>query len=502
VVGVNPGSTSLYIVKVFDGPSCGWAYSSDLIDATNHCKEAGADIISMSLGGSGKSRAEDKAFKALDNDGILSIAAAGNDGNTRKSYPASYDSVVSVAAVDRNNLVADFSQQNSAVELAAPGVDVLSTVPWLSTNTVTAAGRTYNGGQIENAALGSAAGNLVDGGLCNSSGNWENRVVLCQRGDISFLDKVSNVEAGDGIAAVIYNNEAGGFSGTLGDGNTSAIPAIALSLADGQQLVADNLGTSGNVVSTFDPSGSGYEYWSGTSMATPHVSGVAALVWSSDLALTNTDIRDALTQTAHDLGDTGRDAAYGYGLVQAKSAWNSLGGSSGSTNQAPTASFTASCNELDCTFDGNASSDPEEGDLSYAWDFGNNAEGTGIISNNLYASSGTYTISLTVTDDGGATNRQTKNISVSNGSNVTALEISDVSAAKTKGTSFAISWTTNLAADSTVTFTCCGDFSNADLLTSHSMTFRGSKGSSYEYWVHSRSENGEDKSAGPFTFKN
>jgi serine protease len=185
VVGVNPGTTSLYIVKVFDGASCGWTYSSDLVDAANRCSAAGADIISMSLGGGIKSRTEDRAFRNLDKAGILSIAAAGNDGNTRKSYPASYNSVVSVAAVDSNNVVADFSQQNSAVELAAPGVSVLSTVPWSAVNTLTVDSVTYHGGQIEFAALGTASGTVVNGYLCDSVGSWSGKVVMCERGDMN-----------------------------------------------------------------------------------------------------------------------------------------------------------------------------------------------------------------------------------------------------------------------------------------------------------------------------
>ena len=54
-------------------------------------------------------------------DGMLLIAAAGNGGNTAKSYPASYDSVISVAAVDSNANHVSFSQRNTQVELAAPG---------------------------------------------------------------------------------------------------------------------------------------------------------------------------------------------------------------------------------------------------------------------------------------------------------------------------------------------------------------------------------------------
>ena len=125
VVGVNnSGGMNLHIIKVFGAD--GWAYSSDLIAAHDACVTAGADITNMSLGGSFKSRTEDRAFGRSP---LLNIAAAGNDGNTRKSYPASYSSVVSVAAVDSAQELASFSQRNSEVELSGPGVSVLSTVP-------------------------------------------------------------------------------------------------------------------------------------------------------------------------------------------------------------------------------------------------------------------------------------------------------------------------------------------------------------------------------------
>ena len=66
--------------------------------------------------------------------------------------------------------------------------------------------------------------------------------------------------------------------------------------------------------------GSGYEAWGGTSMATPHVAGVAALLWSARPDASNIEIRQAMTATALDLGVEGRDIAYGFGLVQAYDA--------------------------------------------------------------------------------------------------------------------------------------------------------------------------------------
>jgi serine protease len=320
VVGVTPGTINLYIVKVF-GDDGAWAYSSTLVDAANRCASAGANIISMSLGGSKSSTTEQRAFNTLYNNGILSVAAAGNDGSTIYNYPGSYASVVSVAAIDSSMVVADFSNQNDQVDLAAPGVAVLSTLPYIDTSVVSVDGLDYIANHIEYSGRGAASGALVAGGLCDSVGAWAGMVVLCERGTIDFYTKVANVQSGGGVAAVIYNNVSGTFLGTLGEGNTSIIIGVSLSQEDGQYLVANKLGSIASVSSAVTIPASGYEAWDGTSMATPHVSAAAALVWSSRPSATNTSVRDALYATAHDLGTAGRDNAYGYGLVQAYDAY-------------------------------------------------------------------------------------------------------------------------------------------------------------------------------------
>jgi len=227
-------------------------------------------------------------------------------------------------------VVADFSQTNDQVELSGPGVGVLSTVPYLDATSVTVDGIAYVAAHIEYSARGSASGALVDGGRClTTNGAWSGKVVLCERGDISFYDKTMNVQNSGGSAAVIYNNVPGGFLGTLGDGNSSTIIAISLSQEDGQYLVANKLGLNAVVSSIYSAPANGYEYYDGTSMATPHVSAVAALVWSADPTATNDEIRAVLQQTALDLGAAGRDNLYGFGLVQAKDAIDALLGGGG-----------------------------------------------------------------------------------------------------------------------------------------------------------------------------
>lgn len=200
VVGVNPDPTkfSFHIGKGLTDSGTG--SNAGVMAAVNSCVDAGARVISMSLGGGSYSHEDDAVFKNLyEEKRVLIIAAAGNDGNADMSYPASYPHVVSVAAVDGNENVAYFSQANAQVEIAGPGVDVRSTVP-------------------------------------------------------------------------------------------------------------DDT----------------YDTYSGTSMATPHVAGVAALVWSYFPSCSNHQIRGALLRTARDKGEAGCDATYGHGIVDAAAAFDLL----------------------------------------------------------------------------------------------------------------------------------------------------------------------------------
>jgi serine protease len=329
VVGVNPGgpdSVELYIVKVFDGPECGWTYSSTLANAASQCQAAGANIISMSLGGPTKNKTEERAFNNLYSAGILSIAAAGNEGTSANNYPASYTSVVSVAAIDANKVVADFSQFNSQVELAAPGVGVLSTLPYISENWALVDGVKYAANHVDLSALGATTAPLDDGGLCiDETSDLTGKIALCQRGTTSFLEKVNNATSRHAAGVIIYNNVSGNDLFTLGEG-TSDLVVISVSLEDGVFLVENKLEKVTTISANTFYNENGYEAWDGTSMATPHVSGVAALIWSAFPNFSNVQIRNALTGSAMDLGTAGRDVYYGFGLVQAKAALTLLGG--------------------------------------------------------------------------------------------------------------------------------------------------------------------------------
>jgi len=112
----------------------------------------------------------------------------------------------------------------------------------------------------------------------------------------------------------------GELFGTLGETATS-IPSVGATQADGE-IMKVQLGQTAYVAVT----ATNYDYYNGTSMATPHVAGVAALVWSKyPNTCSGAQLRASLTKSAQDLGPVGRDDEFGYGLVQAKAAFDRIG---------------------------------------------------------------------------------------------------------------------------------------------------------------------------------
>ena len=130
VVGVAPGA-KLIAIKVLDRRGSGfWSWVASGID---WAKTKGANVANMSLGGGPSTTVESACSAAWNSgNGVLLCAAAGNsgDGKTTTSewdYPASYSTVVSVAAVDSSDVAASWSNTNSDVEVSGPGVSITST---------------------------------------------------------------------------------------------------------------------------------------------------------------------------------------------------------------------------------------------------------------------------------------------------------------------------------------------------------------------------------------
>jgi thermitase len=130
VAGTTPNAT-FAICKALR-TAAGTGLTSDVANCINWTHTRGSKVISMSLGGGESTTLRNavvNAWKGGAANGSVLIAAAGNDGDSTLNYPAAYAEVVSVAATDHNDARASFSNANSDVEIAAPGVDVLSTIP-------------------------------------------------------------------------------------------------------------------------------------------------------------------------------------------------------------------------------------------------------------------------------------------------------------------------------------------------------------------------------------
>ncbi|WP_267640423.1 S8 family serine peptidase [Haloarchaeobius amylolyticus] len=100
--------------------------TADIADAVQWAADQGADIINMSLGGGGYTDTMKNAVSYAVDNGALPICAAGNAGEGSVDYPAAYNECVAVSAVDENEDLASFSNYGSKIDVAAPGVDILS----------------------------------------------------------------------------------------------------------------------------------------------------------------------------------------------------------------------------------------------------------------------------------------------------------------------------------------------------------------------------------------
>ncbi|NSC24219.1 type VII secretion-associated serine protease mycosin [Streptomyces albus subsp. chlorinus] len=131
-VGLAPKAT---IIPIKQNDANGSGTAESLARSIDYAVEAGADVINISQD-TAEALQPDSTLqlavrRALDAD-VVVVASAGNDGlggNVKKTYPASYPGVLAVASSDRNNERAPFSQSGDFVDVAAPGVDIVSTVP-------------------------------------------------------------------------------------------------------------------------------------------------------------------------------------------------------------------------------------------------------------------------------------------------------------------------------------------------------------------------------------
>jgi len=336
VVGIAP-RVKLWSVKVLD--SSGSGSSENIIAAldwvTQQKAKLGGDwVLNFSLGSSTPDVTERSAFTRAASSGLLICAASGNDSQAGApapvGYPAAYSGVFAIGAIDSTKAIATFSNQGPSLGAVAPGVSVLSTFP-IGTGESAGVSMSNTGipaKPLQGSAKGTVTGHFVYCGYGTQSeipASVAGNIALIQRGNnVFFYDKAKNAKEAGATAVLIFNN-GGDFS--AGFTLTSSDPAAAWTQTYDFPLtvIVDTndgatIGNNPNATVTVTDGPSDYEVLSGTSMATPHATGVAALVWSVAPQMSSSDVIAALEANADDLCAQGFDTVFGNGLVDALAA--------------------------------------------------------------------------------------------------------------------------------------------------------------------------------------
>lgn len=241
-------------------------------------------------------------------------------------------------------------------------------------------------------------------------------------GASSTLDTAvqNSIAAGVGYAVAAGN---GNFIGRQDDACKYSPARVPAAMTIGATTSSDakaSYSNYGNCVDWFAPGSGITSAWhtsntatntiSGTSMATPHTAGAAALYLQANPGASPQQVRDALYNATTKGIVTSSSTANNHLLY----TFFSGGGDPPPppSNVAPTADFGHSCSGLSCSFT-DTSSDSDGTVVGWSWNFGDGTTSTAQNPSKTYASGGTYTVSLTVTDDDGATGSTSRSVSVS-----------------------------------------------------------------------------------------
>lgn len=302
-----------------------------IVQGLNYAVAQKVDVVNMSLGGSMATPSERRAISKVLQANIPVVAASGNNGEAQVSYPAALSGVIAIGAVDSSLKKASFSQWGPELALVGPGVDVLSTVPAgqgmesVVTSNIDGARASYVSTTFEGAKkyYVPSVGELVDVGFGTLSEfqekNVQGKTVLVSRGMNPIMEKITNAVEAGAKDVLLYNNQPGLLRGSLtSDGSELSVGVFMIEQNSGASL-KQALKSGKSVTMTLSQVFTDYAVFSGTSMATPHVAGVVALMKSANKKLTPDQVKTILQQTAMPLTPNGQNEL-GAGLVNAEAA--------------------------------------------------------------------------------------------------------------------------------------------------------------------------------------
>ncbi|GBF91555.1 serine protease [Raphidocelis subcapitata] len=342
-------------------------------------------VINMSVGAPGPLTIEKLFFEeATKRNDMLFVASSGNNGTDPVqwlNYPSAYEGVLAVGAVNCKNEVMPWSQKNTRVDIVAPGADIISTYPQSRSSAAGATSGYLSFGNVSlNAAPGaffSGAGSVrapladcgygeskcdaAKGAICLVQGRARKgevdrdgspanggaegsvpstcelvkycvdqgakAVVLVPPAEIpGFGPYPQDVVAAPNLDCTFSGGTAcacwsGGLEKLWDGGKMPPVVAVTIDQADALRGAVKAGGAAPAAVETQRMA---YRRMSGTSMATPIVSGLAARLWAAFPDCTSHDLRTALQKTALDLGPRGWDDPSGAGLLQAEAAFDWL----------------------------------------------------------------------------------------------------------------------------------------------------------------------------------
>lgn len=332
--------------------------------------------------------------------------------------------------------------------------DIVDAIVWASGGSVSGIPANANPARVLNLSLGG-------GGACGSfqaainTARTNGSVFVVAAGNENQNVTNSSPANCSGVISVAATTKAGSRASYSNYGSTIVVSAPG---GAGTGGTADILSTLNSGTTT--QGSETYAYYAGTSMASPHVAALAAAVLSKNGSLTPDQVKNYITANARPLPGS-CSGGCGAGIIDAKKTLDAVSG--GGSNAAPVANFSFTTSGLTANFT-DSSTDSDGSISSRSWNFGDGGTSTATSPSHTYGAAGTYSVALTVTDNGGLTNTKTQSVTVSSGGGGNVLQNGVAVTGLTATTGNSLTYTLSVPAGATnLKFVTSGGSGDGDL---------------------------------------